>query len=53
MQLHGKNNSINKPDSPELLGTESPTKEESIAPETYVAEEGLFRHEWEKRPLVL
>jgi hypothetical protein len=25
----------------------------AMAPDTYVAEDGFFRHQWERRPLVL
>jgi len=41
---HRKNNPINQPDPPELLGTK---------PAAYVAEDDLIWHQWEEKPLVL
>ena len=38
---------------PELPGTKPPTKEYTWLPAAYVAEDGLVRHQWEERPLVL
>ena len=59
MQLHKKNSNINQPDpTPELPGTKPPSKEYThmegpMAPEAYVAEDGLVRYQWKKRPLIL
>jgi hypothetical protein len=56
LQPHRKNNSINQPVPPKLLGTKPPTKEYTwgpMAPGAYVAEDGLVGHQWEERPLVL
>jgi hypothetical protein len=41
------------PDHSELPGTKPPTKEGPLAPAAYVAEDGLVRHQFEERPLVL
>ena len=41
---------------PDLPGTKPRTRvhmEGPMAPATYVAEDGLVRHQWEERPLVL
>jgi hypothetical protein len=54
---HRKNNNINQPDSSELPGTKPPTKrvhmEGPMALAAYVAEDGLVRHQWEERLLLL
>uniref|UniRef100_M0RAW8 Uncharacterized protein n=1 Tax=Rattus norvegicus TaxID=10116 RepID=M0RAW8_RAT len=39
--------------TPQFPGTNPPTKEEPMAPATYVAEDGLIWHQWEGRSLVL
>jgi hypothetical protein len=53
---HRKDNTINQPYPPELPRTKPPTKvliEGPMAPAAYVADNGLVRHQWEERPLVL
>jgi hypothetical protein len=48
---------MNQPVPPELPGTKPPTKEytwwDPMALASYVADNGLVRHQWEERPLVL
>jgi hypothetical protein len=53
LQPPRKNNNINQPDPTELPGTKPSTKEYNMVPAAYVAEEGLVRHQWEERSLVL
>ena len=58
---HRRSNNIKKPDppptTPGLPGTKPPSKEytwrESMTLATYVAEDGLVDHQWEKKSLVL
>ena len=37
--------------SPELPGTKLPTKDQPMTPAT--SEDGLVKHQWEERPMVL
>jgi hypothetical protein len=53
LQPHGRSNNVNWPDLLELPGTVPPTKEYTLAPAAYVAEDGLVGHKWEERPLGL
>ena len=51
MQHHRKKNNINQPKFPE---SKLPTKEYTWRDfAVYVAEDGLVRHQWGKKPLVL
>jgi hypothetical protein len=52
LQPHGGSNSVNSPDPLELLGTRPTTKEYTWVPPC-VAEDGLFGHQWEEKPLGL
>jgi hypothetical protein len=58
LQPHRENKNINQPDPSDLPRTKPPTKEYihmegHMAPAAYVAEDGIVRHQWEERPLVL
>jgi hypothetical protein len=56
LQPHAGSNSVNRLGLLELLGTGPPTKEYMEGPmalATYVAEDGLVGHQWEKWPLSL
>ena len=57
LQLHGKSNIVNSPNPPEFPGdwttNLSVHMEGPMALATYVAEDGLVRHQWEERPLGL